>query len=324
MVIFCIFAVLLYRSWDITITFCTVYTITSRLTWAMFPFTIVAILGVGLAKRGIELLTFWEASKRRKKSKIRRRQSHASNTSGRSIATDSKSEESMEDQEFEEDPAEGFTKVQKGALGFVWGASAIYACLTDKVLSKVQTDDVICSMREDLSEKYNIFSVILVIGFPILSLVLWPVCHLLLDLLSCVKGIVLMSARKEVSLLDDEERTCCGDESDSCIETILVFGFATIFLVVYPTSMLITEIYFADIKTMFSFMLLKYCLGSMPLVLSPACVLIIKRDIRKAAKDIYMKRATSSDDNADISLKDLVEKLELLKESGNVRCIILV
>ena len=308
-----------YYRWDITITFCTVYTITARLTWAMFPFTIVAICGVGLAKRGIELLTFWEASQRRKRSSYRRRPSRASRASGGSSGSNSKTNEIIEDQDFEEDPAEGFTKIQKGALAFVLGGSAIYACLTDKVLSKVETDEVICSVREDLSEKYNIFSAILVVGFPILSLILWPLCHLVLDLLSCLKGIVIMSARKEVPLLSDPETNCCGDDSDSCIETILVFGFATIFFVVYPTSMIIAEIYFADIKTMFPFMLLKYCLGSMPLVLSPACVLIIKRDIRKAAKDIYMKRVAATEDSNDISLKELVERLEQLRRSGNVR-----
>lgn len=285
----------------------------------MFPFSIIAICGVGIAKRIIELLTFWEASKRRKKSTFRRisrisKTSHASNGSVGSKNKDSL--EIIEDDEYEEEvEVDGFTKIQKGALGFVWVGSFIYACLTDKILSRVQTDEVICSMRESLSEKYNILSVLMVVAFPILCLVLWPISHLLLDMLSCLKGIVILSTRREVSLFDDEETNCCGDESDGCIETILVFGFTTIFLVVYPTSMLITEFYFAEIETMFPFMLIKYCLGSMPLVLSPACVLIIKRDIREAAKDIYMKRKVNTDDGADISLKDLVERLEQLRET---------
>ena len=250
-------------SWDISITFCTVYTITDRITWAVFPFTTVAICGVGLAKRGIELLTVWEASKTRKKSSIRKmsrgsRASGGSNGSLGSKKSKSKSIEIVEDiEEEEEDMAEGFTKIQKSALGFVWAASAGYACLTDKVLSKVEGDEVICSVREDLSEKFNILSVFVVIAFPIFCLVLWPLCHLVLDLLSCVKGIVIMSTSPAST---EQEPNCCGDDSDSCIETILVFGFTIIFLVVYPTSMIITEFYFADIDTMFPFMLLKYCL----------------------------------------------------------------
>ena len=291
----------------------------------MFPFTIIAIIGVGIAKRGIELLTFWEASKRRKKSSFRRI-SGISKSSNGSLGSqkNKKSVEIMEDQEYEEEvEVDGFTKIQKGALGFVWVSSSIYACLTDKILSKVQTDEVICSMREDLSEKYNIMSVLMVVAFPILCLVLWPISHLVLDLLSCLKGIVILSTRREVSLFDDDETNCCGNESDGCIETILVFGFTTIFLVVYPTSMIITEFYFAEIETMFPFMLIKYCLGSMHLLLSPACVLIIKRDIREAAKDIYMKRKTNTEDDADISLKDLVERVEQLRQTvrnNNIIC----
>ena len=148
-----------------------------------------------------------------------------------------------------------------------------------------------------------------------MSLILWPVGHLVLDLLSCVKGIVIMSANPASG---ETEANCCGDDSDSCIETIIVFGFTVIFLVVYPTSMLITEFYFADIETMFPFMLLKYCLGSMHLVLSPACVLIIKRDIRKASKDIYMKRTTNAEETPDITIKELQERLERLRAMGHV------
>jgi hypothetical protein len=220
----------------------------------------------------------------------------------------------MED--VEDIEGEGFTKIQKGAVSFVWGASAVYACITDKLLSKSSTE-VICSVREDLSEKFNIVSVFYVVGLPILCLILWPVGHLVLDLLSCVKGIVIMSANPSSG---ETDANCCGDDSDSCIETILVFGFTVIFLVVYPTSMLITEFYFAEIETMFPFMLIKYCIGSMHLVLSPACVLIIKRDIRKASKDIYMKRTTKVEETQEmITIKELQERLERLRASGHVR-----
>ena len=297
------------------------YTVTSRLSWAIFPFTIIAIIGVGLAKRVVELLTIWEASKKTRKHSFRRK-SRVSNTSqGSKINLESEkgNKVTFDVDEFEEElEEEGPTKIQKAALGFVWGGSVIYSCITDKILSKEQTDEVVCSMREDLTINYNIISVLMVIALPILCLVLWPIGHFLLDLLSCVKGIIILSTRKQVSLMSDDETNCCGDESDSCIETILIFGFTTIFLVVYPTSMVITEFYFAETSTMFPFMLLKYCLGSMGLVLTPICVLIMKRDIRTAAKDIYNKRTVKHEDAADISLKDLVERLEQLRASGNV------
>ena len=292
----------------------------------MFPFTIVAICGVGIAKRAIEILTVWEKSElTRKRASFRKmsRLSRASGGSSNSLGSrrsKSKSVEIVEDvQEDEEFEEEGFTKIQKGALGFVWAASVIYACLTDKVLSKNQNDEVICSVRESFSEKFNIMSVLMIIAFPILCLILWPLGHLVLDLLSCVKGIVIMSANPSSN--EDAQANCCGDESDSCVETILVFGFTVIFLVIYPTSMLITEFYFSEIDTMFAFMLLKYCVGSMHLVLSPACILIIKRDIRKASKDIYMKRTAKAEETPDITIKELQERLEKLRAMGRVRII---
>ena len=53
----------------------------------------------------------------------------------------------------------------------------------------------------------------------------------------------------------------------------------------------------------------------MHLVLSPVCILIIKRDLRKAAKDIYMKRSTQPEER-DITIKELTEKL---RSMGDVR-----
>ena len=64
-----------------------------------------------------------------------------------------------EDELEEELEEEGFTKIQKASLGFVWGSSIIYSCITDKILSKEQTDEVVCSMRENLSINYNIISI---------------------------------------------------------------------------------------------------------------------------------------------------------------------
>ena len=164
-------------------------------------------------------------------------------------------------------------------------------------------------MFEALSEKLNILSVLVVIAFPILCLCLWPVAHLVLDFFSCIKGIVIATQTNV------HDPNCCGDDSDSCIETMLIFGFSIIFLVTYPTNMIVTELYFAEIETMFPFMILKYCLGSMHLVLSPVCILIIKRDLRKAAKDIYMKISTQPEER-DITIKELTEKL---RSMGDVR-----
>ena len=287
----------------------------------MFPFTIVAICGVGLAKRGAEILLVWEYKKKQKTRGalflllsgaeiLSRTSSRLSGTSTGS-QNSKKSKEIMEDAENADgEMGEGFTTIQKSALGFVWVASAAYACLTDKILAKDEGQDVICSVREDLSEKLNIISALVVIGFPTLCLILWPVGHLLLDLFSCMKGIVMAGRKKS----EAPQPNCCGDDSsDSCIETILVFGFSIIFLVVYPTSQIFAELYFADIKTMFPFMLLKCCLGSMHLVMSPACILIIKRDLRKAAKDIYLKRKAASDEGDEMSAEELLERLRAIR-----------
>ena len=279
---------------------------------AAFPFTIVAICGVGLAKRGLELLLVWESSKTKAASRRLSKMSRSSRTSSMSRSSGrskQKSSEILEDVEGGEEAGEGITKIQKGALGFIWVASSVYAILTDKLLSKNEGEEVICSVRASLSEKLNLMSVFVGIAFPVLCLCLWPVGHLILDFFSCLKGIVIASQSRE------QDPNCCGDDSDSCIETILVFGFSIIFIVTYPTNLIIAELYFAEIPSMFPFMLLKYGIGSLHLVLSPACVLIVKRDIRKAAKDIYMKRSEKQEEH-ELTIKELRERLSSM---GNVR-----
>ena len=88
----------------------------------MFPFTMVAICGVGIAKRAIELLTVWEKSELTRKRSLKRKLSRLSrNSAGSSNSlwsrkSKSKSVEIVEDvQEEEEIEEEGFTKIQKGA-----------------------------------------------------------------------------------------------------------------------------------------------------------------------------------------------------------------
>ena len=72
--------------------------------------------------------------------------------------------------------------------------------------------------------------------------------------------------------------------------------------------MYITETYFAHTKTIFPFMLIKYCVGSLQLIISPLCVLLIKRDIRRAVKRSYTQGSTQNDET-EITFEELQEHL---------------
>ena len=72
--------------------------------------------------------------------------------------------------------------------------------------------------------------------------------------------------------------------------------------------MYITEVYFASIKTLFPFMFIKYIVGSLHLIALPSLVLFVKRDIRKAARETYVKKSTQND-STEITFEQLQENL---------------
>ena len=85
-------------------------------------------------------------------------------------------------------------------------------------------------------------------------------------------------------------------------------GFTVVFIVIYPVQMYVTEVYIANVQSMFVFMAFKYCYGALHIVLLPFIILIMKKDIRRAAVNTYVKG--KEDDNGEITFE------QFQKETG--------
>ena len=84
----------------------------------------------------------------------------------------------------------------------------------------------------------------------------------------------------------------------------VVTAFTITFLTIYPVQMYFTEEYQWFNESIFIFMSFKYCYGCLHLVLVPFFILLIKRDIRRAAVATYVKTNT---DDGEITFEQLQE-----------------
>ena len=84
----------------------------------------------------------------------------------------------------------------------------------------------------------------------------------------------------------------------------VITGFTVVFVVIYPVQMYVTEVYIANVQSMFVFMSFKYCYGCLHIVLLPFIILIMKKDIRRAAISTYVKNNT---DDGEITFEQLQE-----------------
>ena len=88
----------------------------------------------------------------------------------------------------EEELGEGLTAKQKTALGFIWIVSAVYSIMSQQILTKER--DFPCSLRSDLSDKFNYISLFVAIGVPLVfGPVFCPIGHLILTIVACCKGV---------------------------------------------------------------------------------------------------------------------------------------
>lgn len=90
------------------------------------------------------------------------------------------------EEEFEE--VEGLTSKQKVALGFIWFVSGSYSLMSEQILSKER--EVHCSLRSDLSDKFNFMSLFIAIGVPLVfGPMFCPIGHSILSIIACCKGV---------------------------------------------------------------------------------------------------------------------------------------
>ena len=292
-----------FCSWEIDITFCTIYTITSRAMWAVFPYTIISICSLGLVERASKIFVVRKISMEEEDANMIM-ELQTSKLTTQDSKDSKKSKDDFDD--LDDDVMEGFTALQKTFLVFIWMSSLVYSMISNVILTKER--DVKCSMRSDLEIKFNLVSIIVVIAVPIFCICLWFFAHIALSLCMCVKKIVFSNTTEPSIRRNPRYLSKRKNSSSLWVEIVIIFCFVIVFLTVYPSSMYITETYFAHTKTIFPFMLIKYCVGSLQLIISPLCILLIKRDIRRAVKRSYSQGSTQNDET-ELTFEELQEHL---------------
>lgn len=283
--------------WHVELAFCTVHTITSRATWAVFPYTLVVLCWHGLAHRAGNILQSND-DPHDISSVAARGYLTGSAAVGFDIPQgDEQTEEKLmaaedkdEEEEDDEEVGEGLTAKQKSAIGFVWCVSGAYSLMSHQILSKER--DVQCSLRSDLGDKFNIISLFVAIGIPLVCGPLFcPLGHFILSVCACLRNSTAPISRSSSQ-----------ETSSLVLDCSIIFGFSIVFVVFYPTHMYISEVYLADIGSLFAFMAFKYCFGCLHLILLPLLILAIRKDIRKAAVETYVRKTT---DPAEITMEQL-------------------
>ena len=274
--------------------------------WAVFPYTIISICSLGLVERASKIFVARKISMEEEEDSTISAQLELQ--SSKLIAQDSKDSAKGKDnfEDLDDDTMEGFTALQKTFLVFIWMSSLVYSMISNVILTKER--DVKCSMRSDLDITFNLVSIIVVIAVPIFCICLWFVAHIALSLCMCVKKIVFSNTTEPSIRRNPRYLSKRKNSSSLWVEIVIIFCFVIVFLTVYPSSMYITETCFAHTKTIFPFMLIKYCVGSLQLIISPLCVLLIKRDIRRAVKRSYTQGSTQNDET-EITFEELQEHL---------------
>ena len=274
--------------------------------WAVFPYTIISICSLGLFKRATKIFIVRKVSIEEEDGKINTHLELQDST--RFSSQDSKSfiDDTKEDDDDDDWQREGFTALQKTLLSFIWFSSLIYSMISNVILTKKR--DVKCSVRSDLEIMFNLVSIIFVIAIPIVCICLWFIAHIFLSVCSCIKNLIFSTTQSSSGTNRRYPSKKRKKSSSIWLEIVIIFCFVIVFLAVYPASMYITETYFANTKTIFPFMLIKYCVGSLQLIISPLCILLVKSDIRKGVKISYTKGSTQNDET-ELTFEELQEHL---------------
>ena len=98
-------------------------------------------------------------------------------------------------------------------------------------------------------------------------------------------------------------------ESEDFGNNFLCIALLTIiFVITYSVNMIIVEIVFHQISIL-SYVLLKYCLGSLHTLLSPVVILISFPDVRQSAVKVFARGGTHQNNSLDISDEDVKKEL---------------
>ena len=151
--------------------------------------------------------------------------------------------------------------LDKGTLCFIWGISLFYTCLTEQL--KISDS---CSVRENINEKYYMVPMIFLIILPIIiGPVLVTIIHIIISIFNTMMGNAPVSS--DIRIQEQQNIFC-------------TFLLTTTFLITYIISMVICEFFMSPIFNLFSFVILKYIIGTSYHIFGPICILLSKRGKR--------------------------------------------
>ena len=148
-------------------------------------------------------------------------------------------------------------------------------------LFRIFKDDAIdlCTVIKNVPGYRDITIWVLVVALPF---VLGPVLTLTLEILSCLRNTISGVSTKDTTTRKQRQ----------CMLTVL----SMLVTLSYSTHLLVTEAYLQPVYNlgMFDSLMLKYCIGSMDLILTPLIICLLDIDIRHGVFYIYKRRRTRS------------------------------
>lgn len=229
------------------IAFCILYNFGYRLTWAILPWSIVALSWLTVIPR-FKRLQLHVVSPLTSSTiptisgSVQLGKDQDVGESDRRMS--SLSQECPEDEEREEKLIPGLKIFDKITLGLIWFLSFVYSILTDHILSKQV--DLPCNINHDIYNKFGLVSIILAIIVPT---VIGPLSIFFLHIFFSFANMILHT-------------TTVSEEAKKQEQTnlICIFSLTVVFLLTYITSMIISEVYI-DLEDVFHFVLVKYIAG---------------------------------------------------------------
>ena len=98
-------------------------------------------------------------------------------------------------------------------------------------------------------------------------------------------------------------------ESEDFTSNLLCLALLTVvFVITYSVNMIVAEILFDQISIL-SYVLLKYCFGSLHSLLSPMAIMMSFPRLRKAAIKVFMRGGSQQNNSMDISEEDVKKEL---------------
>ena len=195
----------------------------------------------------------------------------------------------------EEQLLEGLSMIDKCILGSVWGLSAVYGVLTEQVLSK--GGSVPCSVSHPLSDGFGIVSLVLALVLPtIIGPFTVTIIHITISIVN-----ELMKNAPVAADLRNEER-----QNIFCMFLLTIIFFST-----YITSMVICEVLFTTNHNLFSFVVIKFIVGTSHHLLGPLSILLSRRDILDSAVQVYRRGGTTQSKSLEITAEQMQKELGL-------------